>query len=308
MELEMEMLQDLSREEKVEYFALGGGSFGLVLGVLIYIFGSRPIGGALFLASLIGGFLPYGIYVYFQNKKYSQMEKQFPPFLRNLSESIKSGMSLPQAFQNTTKTDFGRLNEELEKAANQLSWDVPFPEVMERMKDRIEGSRLIRNSITIIMQSYESGGDIAETMDSISRSATDIKEAAAERQATLKQQVYIIYAIYFLFAGIVIALYRILQPLLDIGGGGFIGSSPNFCTLSAVQPVCGLCPLVGLGDPTAKLCYYKALFLIMLIVQGVFSGIVAGEIGSGEASAGVKHALLMVPAGIIIYLAALSLL
>ncbi len=310
MDLE-KTLRNLSMQEKIKYFSIIAGLTGLLLAILIYVFISSAVGAGLFLASLVFSFLPYGVYSYFDDKKYEEMERQWPSFLRNLSEAIKSGMSLPQAFQNAAQTDYGRLNEAIELSSKQLSWDIPFTEVMHRFQDRVTKSRLISNSISIIMQSYESGGDIAKTMDSVSRNLSSIQTAHKEKKATLMQQVYIIYAIYFLFVGIIIALYRILLPLLDIGGGGgdFIGGAINFCTdVGLVRPICNLCPMIGLVDATDQMCYYQALFFIMLIVQGIFSGLVAGEIGSGKMSAGIKHALIMVPAGVISYVVLLTVL
>lgn len=305
------MLDDLSPEKKVEYASFGGGGLIQVIGIMVYLTmggGMRPIGAALFLGGLIAAFLPYGLFMYFRSKKYSEMEKEFPGFLRNLSESRKSGMSLPQAFQNAAETDYGRLDPEVEKAANQLSWGIPFPEVMRRFQNRVEGSDLIKRSISIILQAYESGGDISETMDAIASDATKIKDAEKERKSVLTSQVLIIYVIYFLFAGIMIALYFILTPLLDIGGSGFISKPPNFCSTLA-RPICDLCPIVGLHeDAGSKLCYYKALFFLMLMVEGVFNGLVAGEIKSGSVAAGVKHVMLMVPLGFIIYVGVMSII
>ncbi|MDY6770909.1 MAG: type II secretion system F family protein [Candidatus Nanohaloarchaea archaeon] len=304
----MGYLDNLTKQEKVEYASFGSGAIILLIAIITFISGTKGIGGALFLAGLGVAFLPYGIYSYLRNKKYQAMEREFPGFLRNLSESRKSGMSLPKAFQNAAKTDYGRLNDDVRKAADQLSWGIPFPEVMERFQTRMGGSGLIKRSISIIMQSYEAGGDIAETMDSIAQDASKIKEAEKERKAVLQQQVFIIYAIYFLFVGILIALYYILVPLLDISGGGFIGTPPNFCR-SGAEAICSLCPVLGLHpDPNAKLCYYKSIFLLMLIVEGVFNGLVAGEIGSGKVSAGLKHVMLMAPAGFIIYVGVLTIM
>ena len=44
-------------------------------------------------------------------------------------------------------------------------------------------------------------------------------------------------------------------------------------------------------------CYYNALFVLMAVVQGIFSGLVAGQIGEGSVSAGVKHSIIMTIAG-----------
>ncbi len=306
----MSWLSDLTTTQKVEYASFGAGGLLLIIAVFIYISVDKAVGGALTLAAIIGSFTPYGIYIYFKNKKYREIEREFPGFLRNLSESRKSGMSLPEAFMNATKTDYGRLNPSIEKASKQLSWDIPFPEVMTRLRDRLKESDLVRRSISIIMQSYESGGDVSETLDSVARNISSIKEAEKERKAVLQQQVYIIYAIFFLFIGILIALFNVMTPLLDIGGGGFIGTPPNFCTSGTItEHICSLCPALGLdSDPTSKLCYYKSLFFLMLLVQGFFNGLVAGEIGSGKVASGFKHSMLMVPLGTVIYIGIMVIL
>ncbi|MDY6766160.1 MAG: type II secretion system F family protein [Candidatus Nanohaloarchaea archaeon] len=307
-------IDELSLKEKVEYGSFGAGGLTLVIAALMYVRGMRTIGGSLFVAGLITAFLPYGLYSYFRERKYREMEEEFPLFLRNVSEAIKGGMSMPQAFQHAAKTDYGKLDLEVERAAHQLSWGIPFPEVMRRMSSRITGSGLIRRSIAIILQSYESGGDIAETLDAIAANASRIKEAEKERESVLKQQVYIIYAIHFLFLGIIVALYMLLSNfLLEIGGvgGGFLGSVPNFCSPTnptVARPICSLCPAFGMGDATSSLCYYKSLFLLMLVVEGVFNGLVVGEITRGKISAGVKHSVAMGTIGFIVYLVAITVL
>ncbi len=308
-------INTLTFRQKIEALSFGTGGFILFVAIILYIRGVRTIGGSLFVAGLITAFLPYGLYTYFRDKKYRGMEEEFPLFLRNVSEAIKGGMSMPQAFQHAAKTDYGKLDPEVQRAAHQLSWGVPFPEVMERMSSRVLGSGLIRRSIAIILQSYESGGDIAETLDAIAANASRIKEAEKEREAVLKQQVYIIYAIHFLFLGIIVALYMLLSNFLlelsTAGGSGFLGGVPNFCSQTnptIAEPLCSLCPAFGMGDPTESICYYKSLFLLMIVVEGVFNGLVIGEITRSKVSSGIKHSLVMGTVGFIIYLVAVTVL
>ncbi|MDY6761474.1 MAG: type II secretion system F family protein [Candidatus Nanohaloarchaea archaeon] len=307
-------IDDLSFKQKIELLSFGVGGFILIVAVILYVRGIRTVGGSLFVAGLITSFLPYGLYSYFREKKYRGMEEDFPLFLRNVSEAIKGGMSMPQAFQHAAKTNYGKLDPEVQRAAHQLSWGIPFPEVMDRTSTRIRGSGLIRRSIAIILQSYESGGNIAETLDAIAANASRIKEAEKEREAVLKQQVYIIYAIHFLFLGIIIALYMLLSNfILELGGGGggFLGGVPNFCSPTnptIAQPMCSLCPAFGMGKATASICYYKSLFLLMLVVEGVFNGLVIGEITRSKVSAGIKHSVIMGTLGFIIYLVAITVI
>ncbi|MCK5046645.1 MAG: hypothetical protein KAS22_08695, partial [Candidatus Heimdallarchaeota archaeon] len=46
---------------------------------------------------------------------------------------------------------------------------------------------------------------------------------------------------------------------------------------------------------------YKILFLHMTIVEGLFSGLVAGKMGEGKAKSGLKHSSIMVLIGWITY-------
>ncbi|MBR9682467.1 MAG: hypothetical protein GOV02_02225, partial [Candidatus Aenigmarchaeota archaeon] len=46
----------------------------------------------------------------------------------------------------------------------------------------------------------------------------------------------------------------------------------------------------------------NALFISMIVVQGIFTGLVAGQIGEGSAIAGVKHSVIMTASGFAILL------
>lgn len=323
--------QELARRDQIAAVSFGIGGTVILISILLFILGPeggdgigiKTVAGMLFVAGTVGSFTPYGIYVWLQSRKYRQMEKEMAPFLRNLSEGIKSGMSMTQAWRHAAQNDYGRLNEEVEKASHQLSWGIPFPEVMKRLAGRIEGSGLIRRTIYIVLQSYEAGGNVSETLDAIAQSATAIQNAEKEKRSVLMQQVYIIYAIHFIFIGIILAVYYLLDAfLLNIGGGGTIGgggaipggpgvslSQPtNFCQGSPVSAICTLCSVFGIGDPSEALCYYKSLFLLMITVEGVFNGLVVGEITEGKVASGVKHSLIMAPVGLVIYLIAMALI
>lgn len=309
---------DLNRKQKLQIVSFGFGTVTIATAIILYTqTDMEPIAASLFVAGIVIATLPYALYIYFRDRRYNQMEKEFPSFLRNLSEGIKSGMSLPEAFQQASRTDYGQLDTEVRRASHQLSWGIPFSEVMERMAGRMEGSELIRRSIYIVLQSYESGGNISETLDAIASNASMIKEAEKEKKSVLQQQVYIIYAIHFLFLGIIVALYVLLSGFIlqmgDTGGGGAaagglgFGSIDNFCTGGSIaQPLCTLCPTFDIGTATDRICYYKSLFLIMLVVEGVMNGLVAGEVMEGKLSAGVKHSLLMSVLGLFLYIVALN--
>ena len=81
--------------------------------------------------ALVAAFVPYSFYSYLNKKAILDMEKNLPAFLRDLAESRKTGMTLPQALYKSAQVDYGKLSLELKKMANQISWGVPFQDVLQ---------------------------------------------------------------------------------------------------------------------------------------------------------------------------------
>ena len=228
--------------------------------------------------SIIVGFTPYFIYRYIRYNKVKMMESSFPDFLRMLSESQKSGINLPQATVNASKMDYGPLNEEIKKMSSQISWGIPFPKVLKMFSDRVQDSKFLRRSIAIILESFRSGGDVAEVMNSVADSSRLIKDLEADRTSKFNQQLVIMYAIYLIFIVIIIALNRILLPMFSLSGSQDIGG-------------------VGITMGSLDANVYRTLFFHMIIMQAIFSGLLAGLVGEGSLIAGFKHLMVMLTVG-----------
>lgn len=318
------MQEGWTKAQKIIVAAASIGIFLIVGGVMTYILGSRQTGGALLILGVIVGALPYGIISFMKNRAIREVEDQFPSFLQDLAESKRGGMTIIQAFESATETDYGRLNSETERIHNELTWGIPFPKVMERFSRRMKDSAVIQESISILLQSFKSGGNITKTIESIAEDSANLKEVIQKKNAQTKQQILIMYVIFFLFIGITIGIYMMLGQLLGLGQPGegalqnvdFLGDSggiTNYCggDIMAAQPLCTISEIFGfvpdqaiqegLGSEFAEeykygqMAYYKGLLFAMLIIQGGCTGAVAGQIGEGSPSAGIKHAMVMLP-------------
>ncbi len=227
---------------------------------------------------------PYSLVIYLKVSKAKKMEDYFPQFLRDIAEAQRAGMTIPKAVEISASTDYGPFTELVVKMRNLLSWGVPFPETIRIMQKSIKYSTYIKRGLAILLESYYAGGKIADTMEAVSESTRILKEVEKERQSTLQQQLIIIYLIHFIFIGILVALYRILIPILNFQSGG----------ISLVQTV-------GTGEPPS-LDFYKLLFFLTMSIQSFANGIVAGVTREGSFSAGVKHAGIMITIGLIAYM------
>ncbi len=56
------------------------------------------------------------------------------------------------------------------------------------------------------------------------------------------------------------------------------------------------------GKSNEPQSYYRALLFSMIAIQGFFSGLVAGQIGSESVASGIKHSLIMAFSGVVIFI------
>lgn len=294
------------KKKEIKNISIGAGAIFLFLSIMSFVLSESNIMAYIFLIfSVIVGVIPYSIYVYMENTKFSKMEEHFPAFLRAFAEAKKSGMTFPQALISISKNDYGNLSPEIKRSANQLSWDIPFQKVLKNLAKRIKGSKIIKQSFVIINESYKSGGNVAETMDSLAMDIGIIKSMRDEKKSVTSQQIVIMYFIFFLFLGIIIALYNLLIPMLqfqlgpDVFGLGLTTAQTDVCNMAPF--LCGFCPALGI-ESTGYSCYFKMLFLFMTIIQGAACGIIAGEISTGTVVGGIKHSLIMITSAVVVFL------
>ncbi|MCD6215991.1 MAG: type II secretion system F family protein [Candidatus Aenigmarchaeota archaeon] len=260
--------------------------------------------------------VPRSIKNYLEFRHIQAIENEFPNFLRDLSEEVRSGLSIVQAFGIVSKSDYGPLSPEIKKMNNQLSWNIRLERVLQMFKERLNKSDIIVKSITIISEAQRSGGNIAEILEKLADNVEKIRQVKNEKATLLHQQVITLYAIFFIFIGISIALLKFLLPMMAIQqGSGFemqglaFGTSPceqclttNIATCFPCKMSFTICQLFGFGPIEKADCYFRTLFFSMIIIQGLFTGLIAGQIETGSTVGGIKHSLIMFSSGFIIFL------
>jgi flagellar protein FlaJ len=273
--------------------------------------------------SLIAVFIivvPFFLYKYMHTVWIKSLETQFPNFVRDIADSTRSGTTLPEAIRLATKADYGKLTPEITSMNNRLSWGTPFVRALEIFGERVKDSKIILEALIITKEAYASGGNVSGTLDAVARDMVMLKEVEAERQSLVKQQVFIMYGIFYMFLGIALMIIFVMVPLItsqpefEATQGGISLTFTNPCLDNALVFPCGYFDFIGLmfdvpldaEEAAAQLTgYYIALFFTVVIMQGIFTGLIAGEIGEGSIVSGAKHSLIMVfsAVGIFLFLA-----
>ncbi|MBI4175852.1 MAG: type II secretion system F family protein [Candidatus Aenigmarchaeota archaeon] len=246
--------------------------------------------------------VPYFLFKYSRLLWVRAVENQFPNFVRDLADSQRSGMSFSESLEIVSRGNYGKLTPEVIKMKNRLSWGTHFIRVLEIFGKDVKESKVIGEALAIVKQSYESGGNTAATLDAVARDIITLKEADAERASLVKQNVAIMYGLFFMFMGIAIMIIYIMVPIIteqegaenQLAGFKFI----NPCDGVVIFPCDFFAFISLLFGAEGITSYYISLFFSVVLMQGIFTGLIAGQLGEDSVTAGGKHALIMTTAAI----------
>ncbi len=274
----------IAETERREITVLGSLLAGILLITVNFLFLLDIPGFEAYfsLINILGALLAIGpsmLIKYREYQKKKEMERRFPDFLRNITEGTKAGMTLPKAIKKAAESSYGALDPHVEKMASQIDWGVPFDEVLERFADRV-GSATLRRSVTTIIEAHRSGGNVSDVLEVVAESVTDMEKIKKERKSHVYSQMVTGYTIYFIFLGVMIGLQRFLIPSLTMEGGAEL----------ALETEAGL----GMEELAT---IYEDMFMNLVIIQGLFSGLAIGKMSSGSIMAGLQHVLVLVVIG-----------
>jgi flagellar protein FlaJ len=277
----------------------------LTISTILMVFGylTRDVG--VFANTLIiSTFIIFSTFAFFEYEHYRQwkeMEEKLPIFLHDLTENLSSGISLPRAIKVVSKNDYGSLNVLVKYLANQISWNVPIHKVLDRAAEKYKKNKKISTALKILREAYVSGGNTVAVLTTLSESLEMLQQIEKERKSILNQYTLMIYAISFIFLGVVVMISKLLLPIFAnptiTGMGGSFGIvDPCSSCFGASCNICGFFALMAynlFGLPTGKTYYYVSIFFILSVVQAVFAGLVAGQVSEGSPKAGIKHSLIL---------------
>jgi flagellar protein FlaJ len=261
---------------KQHYIGIAIGAVILIADVLLF-YGQRVFNFIIGIA-LIAGALPFVFTLMTEVGREKGKEEMFLEFSRNLVESVKAGTPISKSIINTGKKDYGSLTPHVNKLSNQIAVGIPVSQALVTFANDVR-NKVVSRSIFLIIQAEKSGGHIDMILESTAKSVSEIEDIKKERQSSMYNLVIEGYIIFFIFLIIMIAVQTKFIPTMlatvaeagtsleGFGGGGGTAMSTE---------------LLG------------RLFLWLIIVQGLFCGLVIGKLSEGKVKAGIKHSAIIV--------------
>ncbi len=202
------------------------------------------------------------------------LENALPNFFRDLAGMNDSGMTLPNAVHLVAGAEYGALTPHIRKLDNEMSWGVGFVEAMYRFGKGL-GTPLADRSVDLIAKASKAGGDISEVLRAAANDTFEVVNLASERNNNMLIYVVIVLVSFAVFLFVIAILVSTFLTTMATAGA------------SAAQA--GAHGFMGKID----LNLYKRLFTHAAMLQGFFSGMVAGQMGEGRFIAGLKYSALM---------------
>jgi len=272
---------------------VGVGIFLIVFSQFLF---SKKLKALLMIIGVLTVVIPLFVYRYRRYRKIQEIEKRFPDYLRDLADAINSGMTLPQAVKHVSKNEYGAFTPYARKIAISVDWGISFEKALEYIGEEV-GSKILQRAISTLIQTYRSGGKAAESLIAITESLKEIRKLKEERATQVYSQTMQNYIIYFIFLAIIVLLVKYLLPLMVYPEKMF--SSSSILTGGTSLPGIGSVSIgVGLNPlATEKFETFKQMFLWLVVIEGIFSGLATGKMAEGSFIAGLKHSLALTTIG-----------
>jgi flagellar protein FlaJ len=242
---------------------------------------------------------PIVIVRYLDYRKQKQLEELFPVFLRDFVESIRGGMTVPQAFKMVSKNDYKALTRYVRKMSSQMDWGITIDKVLLNFSNESK-SKLIGRVVSSVVESHRFGGNLADTFEALSATSLEVERLRAERRLYLHSQMITGYIIFFVFLAVIIGLGKFLVPSMSEAPTGLTVGGTQVCSSFLTEEDCAnnpTCQWSGGACVTKMAEEYKSVFRNLILIQGFFAGLTVGKMSEGAIIAGLKHSLFMMLVG-----------
>jgi flagellar protein FlaJ len=217
-----------------------------------------------------------------RKRTYRDIENATPDFLDRMASVNEAGLTLVAAIDRVSRTDLGTLGDELRRANDDIEWGADVGTALRRMANRTKAPMLTR-SIALITNAMAASGDISPVLRIAADETDEARALRQERRQQMLTYLVVIYVSFFVFLGIIAALTVSFIPAIESASQSAVFSADSSVTPGVFS---------GLGQVNTD--GYYLLFFHVTLVQGLFSGIIAGQLGEGNVTDGLKHATLLI--------------
>jgi flagellar protein FlaJ len=224
--------------------------------------------------SVLIAIVPLAILDFQESRRRNSLEEALPNFFRDVAGMNDSGMTLPNAIHNVAQGQYGALTPYIRRLNSEMSWSVPFVEALLRFGTRV-GTPLAQRAVDLISKASKAGGDVSEVLRAAANDSYEFFNLKMERRNNMLIYMVIVLISFLVFLFVIAILEStFLTTMAEAGEKAAAAGAGTFMA-------------------RVDIAFYKRLFSHAAMIQGFFSGLVAGQMGEGSAIAGLKYSAIM---------------
>lgn len=229
--------------------------------------------------AVVAAILPSATVSFLDRRWRTAIDTNIPFLVKEISEGGKSGLTLERSIDVASARRYGPLTRELRTIVAQMSWGISLEKALESFAERVE-TLLVRRTVNLLIETSRAGGDVQEILESIYEHVNNLAILDKERRSRLRPYVSISYIAFIIFIIVGILLFKTFFMQLN---EAWKGLARGFVVKSIDLPA------------------ITTVFYHMSMIQAFFGGIVAGKTSEGLVRAGLKHSLILMLLGFLVF-------
>jgi archaeal flagellar protein FlaJ len=218
-----------------------------------------------------------------------EIEEYLPDFLQLASANISAGMTVDRALWYAVRSKYGILAVEMENVAKATIAGEDLESALHKFGRKYD-SRMLKETINLIVEGIQSGGEMADLLNKLS---TNIKETQL-----MRKEIAASVTTYAIFIGVATvlaapALFALSTELLTI-----IQQIFGSIQMDNSAGMSGMFSFNFSGE-SIKISDFKKFAVLVLVISSFFSAAIIGVIRKGS----VKDSLKTIPIFIVVSLA-----
>jgi len=213
---------------------------------------------------------PAGIFYFLKYQWENEIKSNIPKFLGEFTEGVRSGASFMRALEMATENRTDPFTKEMKKVVVQLSWGVSFDTAMKTFSSKVRITTAQRFS-RLITEAYHAGAKGQQVLEVMNAHYVEENAIDQERKSQLRPFIAIVY--------IGMLVFLVIDVMLDT----------QFFSMFSGEEI-GNFALVG--NPIDSEILKRVSYHLAAIIS-IFGGVVAGKIGEGSLTAGLKHSSIL---------------
>ena len=282
-------------ERDLKRLALTAIALGLLLNALTIALLWESFGVLALMAGaaafLLAPITLYALLVVTANKRTALMEDALPDFLGFMASNIRSGVTHDRALLLSARKEFGPLTREIDFAAKEVLAGKRLADALIDMTKKIRSEGIVK-TIRLLVQGINSGGDLAELLETTSSDLRRFSSVRKDVNATLLLYQLFIFAAATFGAPLLYAVTNFLVTILfRIRTSASVEAAPEGLQTTST--------LLGASLLSPDIVFWFSIAAI--IITSVFAALAGGVIAKGKESEGYSSIPLFIALSLAVF-------